>query len=88
MFEYMAAGRAIVSGDLPVLREVLDDRRNALLCPGGDLAAWTVALRTLAADPALRHRLGSAARADMLGHYSWDARARAVIDGLGTVHAA
>ena len=32
MFEYMAAGRAIVSADLPSIREVLNEK-NAVLCP-------------------------------------------------------
>ncbi|MDX1502288.1 MAG: glycosyltransferase, partial [Thermoanaerobaculia bacterium] len=35
MFEYMAAGRAIVSSDLPVLREVLRHGENALLVEPG-----------------------------------------------------
>ena len=34
MFEYMAAGRAIVSSDLPVIREVLNER-NAVFCKAG-----------------------------------------------------
>ena len=39
MFEYMAAGRAILSSDLPVLREVLNEE-NAILLPPDEPAAW------------------------------------------------
>ncbi len=82
MFEYMAAGRAIVSSDLPVLREVLSDRSNALLVPPDDAGAWEAALGELAADAALRRRLGEAAQEDFLARHTWDARARAVLEGL------
>ncbi|CAA9369305.1 MAG: Glycosyltransferase, partial [uncultured Gemmatimonadetes bacterium] len=44
LFEYMAAGRPIVCSDLPVLREVMEDRRNCLLAPPGDPEAWAAAL--------------------------------------------
>lgn len=82
LFEYMAAGRAIVSSDLPVLREVLRNGDTALLVPPDDLDAWERAVRRLLADPAERARLGRAARADLLAHHTWDARARRVLDGL------
>ena len=36
LFEYMAAGRAIVASDLPAIREVLRDGENALLVTPGD----------------------------------------------------
>jgi glycosyltransferase involved in cell wall biosynthesis len=49
MFEYMAAGRAIVTSDLPVIREVLNDR-NAVFCEpsvsnGGRVAEQSDAYR-------------------------------------------
>lgn len=82
LFEYMAAGQAIVCSDLPVLREVLTDGINALLVPPDDVAAWAAALDRLRADPALRHRLGERARADFLARHTWRARAETVLDGL------
>lgn len=82
MFEYMATGKPIISSDLPVLREVLEDNRNALLVPPDDIEAWERAVKRLIADEALRKRLGQAAKQDLLNHYTWDARARRVLDGL------
>ena len=45
------------------VREVLEDGRTALLVPAGDPDALAAALARLAADAALRERLGAAARA-------------------------
>ncbi len=82
LFEYMAAGRAIVASDLPVLHEVLAHERDALLVPPDDQQAWLAAVRRLLDDPALRRRLGDTARRRQADLYTWDARARAVLEGL------
>jgi glycosyltransferase involved in cell wall biosynthesis len=74
LFEYMAAGRAIVASDLPSIREVLTDDVTALLVTPGDAAAMANAIRRLARDRSLRARLGGAARA-AVGQYSWTRRA-------------
>jgi glycosyltransferase involved in cell wall biosynthesis len=74
LFEYMAAGRAIVASDLPSIREVLNHDTNALLVAPGDPAALAAAIRRLATDAALRGRLGAAARSAVLD-YSWSRRA-------------
>ncbi|MCW5875364.1 MAG: glycosyltransferase [Anaerolineales bacterium] len=80
LFEYLAAGRPLLASDLPVLREVLDEG-NALLLPSGDQAAWLAALRGLQADPGRRASLAAAARA-AVGEYTWEKRARRLLQGL------
>jgi len=84
MFEYMAAGKAIVSSDLPVLREVLSDGRNALLVPPTDLDAWIRAIRRLAKDATFRALLGARARHDLEEFYTWALRATKVLAGPPT----
>jgi glycosyltransferase involved in cell wall biosynthesis len=79
-FEYMAAGRAIVCSDLPVLREIFEDGINALLCDPEDVDQWCLALRRLSAEPDLRLKLGRNAKQDFQTRYSWSARARRVLD--------
>ena len=74
LFEYMAAGKAIVASRLPSLGEVLTDEVNALLVTPGDPDALAGGIRRLVNDPALRAGLGSAAR-DAVAEYSWDRRA-------------
>ena len=80
LFEYMACGRAILSSDLPVLREVLN-ARNAVLLPPEDVLSWERALRQLQADPALRERLGKQARQDVIS-YTWEGRAARIFAGF------
>ncbi len=82
IFEYMSHGKPIIATDLPVIREVLEHDRNALLAPSGDLNAWEHALRRLVEDPALREHLGGGARKDFEARYSWGARSQAVLEGL------
>ncbi len=74
MFDYLAAGRAILSSDLPVIHEVLNPG-NAVFAPPEDAAAWTEALRLLLDDPELRDRLAQQSRQDAQS-YSWKARAQ------------
>lgn len=80
MFEYMAAGRAIISSDLPVIHEVLD-AETAVFCPSGDISAWKSAILKLVDEPALRERLGRAARTKVSA-YTWQERQRRALDGF------
>jgi glycosyltransferase involved in cell wall biosynthesis len=79
MFEYLASGRPIVSSDLPILREILNDD-NAIILPASE-TAWTDALRKLAGDPTRRTQLASAALRTAEQH-TWDERARRLLAGL------
>jgi len=80
MFEYMAAGRAILTSDLPVLREVLDETR-AVFSPLEQADAWESALGGLLADPQWRETLGLHARS-AVEQYSWVKRAQRALEGF------
>ena len=80
MFEYMAAGRAIVSADLPVIREVLHEA-NAAFCRPDDVGDWRLVLESLLEDEAHRANLGNRARLDVAG-YTWVARAQRIMNGF------
>lgn len=80
MFEYMACGRAILSSDLPVIREVLSDS-TALFCPPEEVEAWSAAFGTLAEDPEWRASLAANARRAVL-EYTWKSRAQKALDGF------
>jgi glycosyltransferase involved in cell wall biosynthesis len=79
LFEYMSQRRAIIASDLPVLREVLTDRVNCLLCPPADLTAWAAAIIELAADQELRRSLGTEAQHQLLTRYTWRQRVDRVL---------
>jgi glycosyltransferase involved in cell wall biosynthesis len=80
MFEYMATGRAILTSDLPVIREVLDES-SAVFCEPGDAAAWTSALKSLLDGPARRQSLASTARRQV-EEFTWLTRAKRILDGF------
>jgi glycosyltransferase involved in cell wall biosynthesis len=63
LFEYMAAGKAIVAPDQANVREILADGVSCLLFPPDDASALEDAVVGLAKDETLRDRLGRAARA-------------------------
>ncbi len=62
LFEYLAAGCALIASRVGVVPEILVDGEHALLVPGGDAPALADALARLLADPALGARLGAAGR--------------------------
>jgi glycosyltransferase involved in cell wall biosynthesis len=79
MFEYLGSGSAIISSDLPVLREVLKDGRTALLAAPDDVNAWLSCLDRLIADPALRASIGRAAHESYRREHTWTRRAEAIL---------
>jgi len=89
MFEYMASARAIVSADLPSIREVLNEG-NAVLCSAGELGnwesvigEWKAAIASLLADESRRHELGTKARnALRVEQLTWVKREERVMKGF------
>lgn len=77
MFEYMAAERVILTSDLPVIREVLDES-SAVFVPPEDEAAWASALKSLLEDSARRKVLAQNARRKV-EKYTWLARAQKIL---------
>ena len=80
MFEYMASKRAIISSDIPVIREVLNST-NAVLCPPEDIAAWSQAIECLVSDAGKRLSFAEQAWQDVQ-QYSWRERARNALSGF------
>lgn len=80
LFEYMAARRAIVCSDIPVLREIITQGRNGYLADPEDVNAWVEAITQLAKSPALRNAIGLEGEKDILDIYSWNKRAEKILD--------
>lgn len=78
LFEYMAAGKAIVASGLGQIADVLEHDQTALMATPGDSQELVAAIRRLADDPYLRRRLGAAARRAALDRHSWTSNAQAV----------
>ena len=62
LLEAMAARRCIVGTEIPGILEAVRKDREAILVPAQDVAALHEGLRVAVNDPALRDRLGQAAR--------------------------
>jgi glycosyltransferase involved in cell wall biosynthesis len=72
IFDYMAAGCAIVAPDQPNIREVLEHGRTALLFDPADPTAQWSAIATLLRDPVQRVALGQAAREALIARdHTW-----------------
>jgi len=67
----LALGKTIVASNLPVFREILTDRDNALLVDPEDQAALADALIGLSEDSSLRERLAANVQAMNFGDESW-----------------
>jgi glycosyltransferase involved in cell wall biosynthesis len=80
MFEYMASKRAIISSDLPVIREVLNPS-NAILCPAEDTSSWSRALSFLISSEESRVSFAQQAWVD-IQQYTWLERASKALAGF------
>jgi glycosyltransferase involved in cell wall biosynthesis len=80
MFEYMAVRRPIITADLPVIREVLDETR-AVFCAAGDVDGWRRSILELAEDSDRRRRLAESARREVERH-TWIRRAERAVENL------
>jgi glycosyltransferase involved in cell wall biosynthesis len=82
LFEYMAAGRAIVASRLGQLAEVLDHERTALLVEPGNPDDLARAIERLVRDAGLRVGLAEAARKAAVDRHGWREHTRRIVDAL------
>jgi len=79
LFEYMAAGRAIVASDVGQIRSVITAGETGLLCEPGDAQSLADALESVLAKPDLRQTLGEAARQWIGREHTWDSIVQRVL---------
>ncbi len=80
LFDYMAAGLAVIASAQGGVREMLECGVSGCLVPPGDEAALMRELTRLCQDPDLRARLGTAARQRYLDRYTLAATASHVVE--------
>jgi glycosyltransferase involved in cell wall biosynthesis len=76
LLEAMAAGRCVVATRVGGIPEAVRDNQEALLVPSDDVDALTKALGRAVLEPALRQRLGQAARERYLRDFTVDRMVR------------
>jgi glycosyltransferase involved in cell wall biosynthesis len=84
IFEYMAAGLPVVAPALPRLKRLVEHGREGLLYDPLEPRALDHALVALA-DPAVRRRMGAAARARVVTDFSWAAHCAKLDERLRTL---
>ena len=82
VFEYMAAGCAIVASGIGQVSEILRDGETALLTTPGSVRELAAGIRRLRADRDLRQAIAKAARAEAFARHGWDSRAAQVLEAV------
>ena len=72
VYEYMAAGRAVIASRIGQLNQIIEHGNNGWLYQPGDIASLAQALLTLGHNTEQRRQLGLAARASMGLEHSWE----------------
>tara|TARA_B100001989_G_C24532103_1_gene462205 strand:- start:13 stop:1161 length:1149 start_codon:yes stop_codon:yes gene_type:complete len=80
MFEYMSTGVPIISSDLPVLREILEDTVNCLLSKPNDVKSWVENIIKLKNNKSLGLEISRKAFEDYKLKYTWQIRAKKLIE--------
>lgn len=72
LFEYMAAGKAIVASGAGQIAAVIQNGQTGLVVEPGDSQEFAAALAALLNDPVERKRLGQNAFQQAVAHHSWE----------------
>ena len=81
LFDYMAAGRAIVAARIPALEGFLEHGKTAYLVDPDSPGALASAVRTVLDDPQLAEQMAERAR-EKVEEYTWSRRAKAILDAF------
>ncbi len=85
LFEYLACGTSIVASDLPINKEVLIDKQNALLFKADDPNALARAIETVFRNKRLADKISKNALKGST-NYSYENRAKKIVDLLKHIY--
>lgn len=85
LFEYMAAGKAIIASNLEQIGSVLEHNKTALLVKPGDINELSNKIINLSFNKDLQISLGIAARKIVTEKYTWEINVRRVLSNLISV---
>ncbi|HPR87835.1 MAG TPA: glycosyltransferase family 4 protein [bacterium] len=77
VFEYMAAGKAVVTTRIGQLARIIRDGWDGVLCPPNDLEAFISAISGLLEDPEIAREMGRHARESIIQQHTWKHKALA-----------
>lgn len=70
--EAWAAGRPVIGGDIPAIRDVITHGEDGMIVPCADVRALAAAMEHLGGSPSERQRMGASGRARVLKSNTWD----------------
>ncbi len=79
LFEYMASGKPIIASDIPAFKDILQNRKNALLVTPDSSEAIAAGILELIENQELALNLSETARSDS-SRYSWHQRANDILE--------
>lgn len=82
LFEAMAYGNAILASRISTLQEVIEEGEEGLMASPDNIDEWLKQLDLLVQNPELRKKLGRAAKKKLEKSYTWDIRAKRILDIL------
>ena len=82
----MAACRPMIVSDLPVIREVLEHKHNALLVDPEDVESWVQAIEYIQNNPKIASAMADRAYSEYLKRYTWSARTKNIFAKLETIN--
>lgn len=80
IFEYMSFKKAIIASDLPIIREVLINDHNSLLCNVTKIEDWENAIIKLTTNKQIAQKISENGFEDLQRLYTWNKRAELVLD--------
>ena len=80
IFEYMASKKPFIASDIEVLKEVLTDNNNCLLVKPNSISEWINAIKKILNDEKMSKKLIENAYKIFEKKYTWDIRAKKIID--------
>jgi glycosyltransferase involved in cell wall biosynthesis len=86
VIEAMASGIPVIGTDAEGVPEIIRPDENGMLVPPGDIDALAKAIRLLAEDKRLRHRLGAQAKQDATERYEYTRQTDKFFDFCKTVY--
>jgi len=82
LFDYLAAGLAVVAADLPGVSDIVDPRSAVLIRPG-DAQSLSDAVAGLVVEPTRRLQLGRVGQDLVVARHTWEQRADEVLRLVG-----
>lgn len=79
IFEYMAAGKALVASDVGQVSDIIRDGHNGLLFDPDNTDELAKKIILLLENEPLRKQIGEQARQDLLQNYTWEHHAKQII---------